>query len=147
MRAPWSATERLRAPAVSVKAGMDNERTRLDLDPRIGIIRSKMRIKMGKRRTSRRRAPGPQPRCRGAMRGAGRRRARLAYRRDLGEGCSLRGCLRVGSARREAVWMRESLGGGLRGMRMGRVSAGRTRVTVNSTNELDGAGLRGRPRN
>ena len=32
LRAPWSATERLRAPAVSVKAGMDNERTRLGLN-------------------------------------------------------------------------------------------------------------------
>jgi hypothetical protein len=42
----------------------------------------------------------------------------------------------VANARREVVWMRESLGGGLRGMRMGRVSAGRTRVTVNSTNKL-----------
>jgi hypothetical protein len=36
----------------------------------------------------------------------------------------------------EVVWMRESLEGGLRGMKMGRVSAGRTRVTVNSTNKL-----------
>ena len=42
----------------------------------------------------------------------------------------------MGSARREVVWKRESLGGGLRGMRMGRVSSGRTRVTVNSTNIL-----------
>jgi len=31
LRAPCSATERLRAPAVSVKVGMDNERTRLGL--------------------------------------------------------------------------------------------------------------------
>lgn len=36
MRAPCSATERLRAPAVSVKGGMDNEKTRLDLDPDFG---------------------------------------------------------------------------------------------------------------
>src|SRR6266700_1097058 len=99
MRAPCSATERLRAPAVSVKAGMDNERTRLDLDPGLGKNKMRMRIKMGKRRTSRRRALGPPPRCRGAMRGAAPRRARLAYRRDLEEGCSLRGSLRVGGAR------------------------------------------------
>ena len=34
LRAPCSATERLRAPAVSVKVGMDNEKTRLGLlDP------------------------------------------------------------------------------------------------------------------
>lgn len=95
-----------------------------------------MRIKIGRRRTSRKRASSPPLRCRGAMRGAARRRARLAYRRDLEECCSLRGGLRVANARREVVWMRESLGGGLRGMRMGRVNAGRTRVTVNSTNEL-----------
>ena len=31
--APCSATERLRAPAVSVKAGTDSEKTRLGLDP------------------------------------------------------------------------------------------------------------------
>ena len=91
---------------------------------------------MGNRRTPWERALGPPPRCRGAMRGAARRRARLVYRRDLQEGCSLRGRLRVGSARREVGRMRESLRGGLRGMRMGRVSAGRTRVTMNSMNEL-----------
>jgi hypothetical protein len=131
MRAPWSATERLRAPAVSVKAGMDNERTRLDLDSGFGRMRHDTRIKIGQGRTSRRRAPPrPPPRCRGSMRGAARRRARPAYRRGLEEGCSLRGSSRVRSARREVVWMRESLGGELRGMRMGRVSAGRTRVTV-----------------
>jgi hypothetical protein len=136
MRAPCSATERLRAPALSVKAGMDNEKTRLDLDPDFGRIRHNMRIKIGRRRTSGRGAPSPPPRCREAMRGAARRRARPAYRRDLEEGCGLQGGLRVANARREVVWMRESLGGGLRGMRMGRVSAGRTRVTVNSTNKL-----------
>jgi hypothetical protein len=103
-----------------------------------------VRIKIGKKRTSRRRALGPPPRCRGSMRGAARRRARLAYQRDLGEGCSLRGYLTVASAHTEVVWMRESLGGGMRGMRMGRVSAGRTRVTVNGTNKL--VCFSGRPR-
>ena len=33
LHAPCSATERLRAPAVSVKAGTDSEITRLGLDP------------------------------------------------------------------------------------------------------------------
>ena len=33
LHAPCSATERLRAPAVSVKAGTESERTRLGLDP------------------------------------------------------------------------------------------------------------------
>jgi len=100
-----------------------------------------------KRRTSRRWAPGRRTRYLGAMRGAVRRRARLTYRRDLLEGCGLRGCLGVGSARREVVWMKESLGGGLRVMSMGRVSAGRTRATVDNIDKLGGLAFRTAERN
>jgi hypothetical protein len=38
--------------------------------------------------------------------------------------------LAVGSARKGVAWMRGNLVSDLRGMRMGRVTAGRTRVTI-----------------
>ena len=46
------------------------------------------------------------------------------------------------SARKEVVWMKESLGGGLRVMSMGRVSAGRTRATVDNIDKLSGLAFR-----
>ena len=66
------------------------------------------------------------------MRGAARRRAQLACRRNLGGNWSFL----EGGARKGVVGMRESLGGGLRGMRMGRVSAGRRRVALNRNSVL-----------
>src|SRR5258708_36337823 len=84
LRAPWSATERLRAPAVSVKARMDNERTRLGLNTVCEELEEdEGRIKTRRKRTSWRKESKTLPRCRGAMRGAPRRTAQLACRRHL----------------------------------------------------------------
>ena len=143
LRAPWSATERLRAPAVSVKAGMDNERTRLGLNTGWEELdEDEGRIKTRRKRTSWRKESKTLPRCRGVMRGAARRRAQLACRRNLEGNWSFL----EGGARKGVVGMRESLGGGLRGMRMGRVSAGRRRVALNRNSVL-GLFLGGRENN